>query len=390
MSTIDPAAAEPQTAAPSSRPRVAILFGGRSSEHSISLVTARGVLGAIDREHWDVVTVGIARTGEWFLFSQDELEALLDENPITELPVGEQMVSLPMGSGDTELLIRDISGEGPAQERREHIDVVLPLLHGPYGEDGTLQGMLELADMRYVGCGVTSSAVGMDKHFMKVAFESAGLEVGPYIVAKDRRWRSEPEAVLDEIAQLAAPVFVKPARAGSSFGITRVTEPSGLRAAVEEARRFDPRVVVEAGILGREIECAVLDGHGAEPPRASLPGEIVVVEQTSEHQFYDFEAKYQDDDAARLSCPAELPQAEIARLQELAVRAFEAVDGAGLSRCDFFHTPDGRWVVNEINTMPGFTPISMYPAMWERTGLSYDALISELLDLALERGVGLH
>ena len=152
MSTIDPAAAEPQTAAPSSRPRVAILFGGRSSEHSISLVTARGVLGAIDREDWDVVTVGIARTGEWFLFSQDELEALLDENPITELPVGEQMVSLPMGSGDTELLIRDISGEGPAQERREHIDVVLPLLHGPYGEDGTLQGMLELADMRYVGC----------------------------------------------------------------------------------------------------------------------------------------------------------------------------------------------------------------------------------------------
>lgn len=389
MSTIDPAAAEPQTAAPSSRPRVAILFGGRSSEHSISLVTARGVLGAIDREHWDVVTVGIARTGEWFLFSQDELEALLDENPITELPVGEQMVSLPMGSGDTELLIRDISGEGPAQERREHIDVVLPLLHGPYGEDGTLQGMLELADMRYVGCGVTSSAVGMDKHFMKVAFDSAGLEVGPYIVAKDRRWRSEPEAVLDEIAQLAAPVFVKPARAGSSFGITRVDDPSdrsAVTAAVEEARSFDRKVVVEAGISGREIECAVLQSHGQDAPRVSLLGEIVVVD---EHSFYDFEAKYVAQDSAQLSCPAEVPEATAERIRADAARAFEAVDGEGLSRADFFLTDDGRALINEVNTMPGFTSISMYPRLWEASGLPYDALLDELLRLALERPIGL-
>ena len=372
------------TAETTARPRVLLLFGGRSSEHPVSCVTAANVLREIDTERWEPVPVGVARSGLWSVEDMDPTRWSLRDDSLPEVPEPTRPVSLrATADGTTEL----VDSEGAPIGR---VDVVFPLLHGPFGEDGTVQGLFETLNLPAVGCGVLASAVGMDKHFMKVAFQAAGLEVGPWETITDRDWQRDPEAALRRAGALEYPLFVKPARAGSSFGITRVTEPSGLRAAVEEARRFDPRVVVEAGILGREIECAVLDGHGAEPPRASLPGEIVVVEQTSEHQFYDFEAKYQDDDAARLSCPAELPQAEIARLQELAVRAFEAVDGAGLSRCDFFYTPDGRWVVNEINTMPGFTPISMYPALWERSGVPYAELISELVELALERGAGLH
>lgn len=371
-------------AAADARPRVLLLFGGRSSEHPISCVTAAGVLHAADRQRWDVVPVGVARSGLW---SHDELDVAsfrLDGDALPEVPEPEAPVSLrALPDGTVELTAADGSSLGP-------VDVVFPLLHGPWGEDGTLQGMFESLGLPYVGCGVLASAVGMDKHFMKVAFQAAGLEVGPWETITARDWARDPEAALARAGALAYPLFVKPARAGSSFGITRVTEPAGLHAAVEEARRFDPKVVVEAGIVGREIECAVLDGHGAAAPRASLPGEIVVAHDEGETQFYDFESKYQDTGTTQLSCPAELPEEEIERLRALAIRAFEAVDGSGLGRCDFFFTPDGRWVVNEINTMPGFTPISMYPAMWERTGLSYDDLISELLDLALERGVGLH
>ena len=371
-------------AAAGARPRVLLLFGGRSSEHPISCVTAAGVLHAADRQRWDVVPVGVARSGRW---SHDELDVAsfrLDGDALPEVPEPEAPVSLrALPDGTVELTAADGSSLGP-------VDVVFPLLHGPWGEDGTLQGMFESLGLPYVGCGVLASAVGMDKHFMKVAFQAAGLEVGPWETITARDWARDPEAALARAGALAYPLFVKPARAGSSFGITRVTEPAGLRAAVEEARRLDPKVVVEAGIVGREIECAVLDGHGSAAPRASLPGEIVVAHDEGETQFYDFESKYQDTGTTQLSCPAELPEEEIERLRALAIRAFEAVDGSGLGRCDFFFTPDGRWVVNEINTMPGFTPISMYPAMWERTGLSYDDLISELLDLALERGVGLH
>ncbi|MGN7234759.1 D-alanine--D-alanine ligase family protein [Micrococcus luteus] len=371
-------------AAAGARPRVLLLFGGRSSEHPISCVTAAGVLHAADRQRWDVVPVGVARSGLW---SHDELDVAsfrLDGDALPEVPEPEAPVSLrALPDGAVELTAADGSSLGP-------VDVVFPLLHGPWGEDGTLQGMFESLGLPYVGCGVLASAVGMDKHFMKVAFQAAGLEVGPWETITARDWARDPEAALARAGALSYPLFVKPARAGSSFGITRVTEPAGLRAAVEEARRFDPKVVVEAGIVGREIECAVLDGHGSAAPRASLPGEIVVAHDEGETQFYDFESKYQDTGSTQLSCPAELPEEEIERLRALAIRAFEAVDGSGLGRCDFFFTPDGRWVVNEINTMPGFTPISMYPAMWERTGLSYDDLISELLDLALDRGVGLH
>lgn len=366
------------------RPRVLLLLGGRSSEHPISCITAAGVLHAADPERWDVVPVGVAPSGLWSHGEVDAAAFALDGGELPAVPEPERPVSLrARPDGAVEL----VGGDG---EDLGAVDVVFPLLHGPWGEDGTLQGMFETLGLPYVGCGVLSSAVGMDKHFMKVAFEAAGLEVGPWETVTDRQWRRDPEAALARAGALAYPLFVKPARGGSSFGITKVESPEDLRAAVEEARRFDPKVVVEAGILGREIECAVLDGRAGDAPRASLPGEIVVKGADAGHQFYDFEAKYQDREAAQLSCPAELPEEEIERLRSLAVRAFEAVDGAGLGRCDFFFTPDGRWVVNEINTMPGFTPISMYPAMWERTGIAYPELITELLELALERGVGLH
>ncbi|WP_295018237.1 D-alanine--D-alanine ligase family protein [uncultured Micrococcus sp.] len=366
------------------RPRVLLLFGGRSSEHPISCITAAGVLHAADPERWDVVPVGVAPSGLWSHGEVDAAAFALDGGELPAVPEPERPVSLRARPGGA---VELVGGDG---EDLGAVDVVFPLLHGPWGEDGTLQGMFETLGLPYVGCGVLSSAVGMDKHFMKVAFEAAGLEVGPWETVTDRQWRRDPEAALARAGALAYPLFVKPARGGSSFGITKVESPEDLRAAVEEARRFDPKVVVEAGILGREIECAVLDGRAGDAPRASLPGEIVVKGADAGHQFYDFEAKYQDREAAQLSCPAELPEEELERLRSLAVRAFEAVDGAGLGRCDFFFTPDGRWVVNEINTMPGFTPISMYPAMWERTGTAYPELITELLELALERGVGLH
>ncbi|MDO4254283.1 MAG: D-alanine--D-alanine ligase family protein [Kocuria sp.] len=371
------------------KPCVAVLFGGISAEHSISLITARGVLRAIDRTHWDVVTVGIARSGEWFLYSQEQLEQLLDAQPITELPVGSRRVSLPLGQQDTELIVTDISQTPPQLTRDRHIDVVLPLLHGPYGEDGTLQGFLELAHVPYVGCGVTASAVGMDKHFMKMAFESAGLEVGPYVVVRDRLWRHDPDAAMELVATLGGPVFVKPARAGSSFGITKVEDPAdraALRAAIDHAREFDLKVVVEAGIQGREIECAVLEGHGGQSPRTSLPGEIKV---TDEQGFYDFDAKYVSDASATLSCPAEVPEHVIKAIREQAARAFDAIEGEGLCRADFFVTPDERVIINEVNTMPGFTPISMYPRMWAESGMEYSQLIDELMTLALERPIGL-
>ncbi|MCJ8505835.1 D-alanine--D-alanine ligase [Kocuria flava] len=381
--TPDPAA---PAGSPPARPCVAVLFGGRSSEHAISLITARGVLRAIDREKWDVVTVGIAPSGEWFLYPQEELERLLDEQPIAQLPVGEDLVSLPLKVGESELLVRQDGPCGGTVGRDRRVDVVLPLLHGPFGEDGTLQGLLELADLHYVGCGVTASAMGMDKHFMKLAFEAAGLEVGPYEVVTDRQWRADPDAVRERVAGLGLPVFVKPARAGSSFGITKVERPEDLDAAIATAREHDRKLVVEAAITGREIECAVLQGRGTDPVRTSMPGEIEIVD---EHAFYDFEAKYVSQASARLSCPADLPAEAAEAVRAGAVRAFEALDGEGLCRADFFYTDDGRVVINEINTMPGFTPISMYPRMWAASGLSYPALIDELLSLALERPVGL-
>ncbi|WP_354179893.1 D-alanine--D-alanine ligase family protein [Arthrobacter sp. UYP6] len=366
------------------RPRVAVLFGGRSSEHAVSCVTAAGVLEAIDRTKYDVVPVGIARNGQWSLVSSDPAAWSLRSESLPEVtPSAESIVLSADGAGSE--LVAHTDGTLPRSLGR--IDVVFPVLHGPFGEDGTLQGMLEMADIRYVGAGVLASAVGMDKHYMKVVFESAGLLVGPYEVITDRQWEKDPQACLDRASQLAFPLFVKPARGGSSMGITRVTDPADLRAAVEAAREHDPKVVVEAGISGREIEVAVLQGRGTEDPRTSFPGEVAV--QDGDHEWYDFEAKYVDGTAAQLSCPADLPEDMSYQVRKLAAVAFDAVGGEGLSRVDFFYTPDGELIINEINTMPGFTPISMYPQMWAKSGLQYTELIDELISLALERKTGL-
>ncbi|MHA7219813.1 D-alanine--D-alanine ligase family protein [Arthrobacter sp. MDT1-48-3] len=376
-----------ETPASSRKPRVLVLFGGRSSEHAVSCVTAAGVLEAIDRTRYDVVPVGIAKSGQWSLVSADPSTWSLRSDVLPEVPTTGHAVVMGTaadGSAGQELLV---AAPGAVPRSMGSVDVVLPLLHGPFGEDGTLQGMLEMADMRYVGAGVLASAVGMDKHYMKVVFSAAGLEVGPYEVVTDRQWRTDAEAALQRAAALGFPVFVKPARAGSSMGISRVEGIGDLGAAIEAARVFDPKVVIEAGIEGREIEVAVLQGRGLDAPRTSLPGEIAM--QPGDHAWYDFEAKYVDGAAAELSCPADLPREVIDRVRRLAGEAFDAIGGEGLSRVDFFYTPDGRLVINEINTMPGFTPISMYPQMWAKSGLGYTELIDELIGLALDRGTGL-
>jgi D-alanine-D-alanine ligase len=366
------------------KPRVAVLFGGRSSEHAVSCVTAAGVLGAINKDKYEVIPIGIAKTGQWVLAPAETVQWSLAASSLPEVVPSPQTVTLAEIGGEHQLIVAS-----PNQVPQElgAVDVVFPLLHGPFGEDGTIQGLLELSDTRYVGAGVLASAVGMDKHYMKVVFEAAGLRVGPYVAVTDRQWLRDPESVRKQVDLLGFPVFVKPARAGSSMGISKVDSLEDLDAAIEEARRHDLKLVIEAGIVGREIECAVLEGRGTDAPRTSMPGEISVSGGT--HEFYDFNAKYVEDDAAALSCPADIPAEAISRVRELAAAAFDAVGAEGLSRVDFFYTPEGELIINEINTMPGFTPKSMYPQMWAASGLGYADLIDELIHLALNRKTGL-
>lgn len=381
MSDENLTAADP---APRAKPRVAVLFGGRSSEHAVSCVTAAGVLGAIDKDKYEVIPIGIAKSGQWVLASGDTGQWSLSASSLPEVAPSSETVTLAEIGGEHQLIV---AAPNRVPQELGTVDVVFPLLHGPFGEDGTIQGLLELSDTRYVGAGVLASAVGMDKHYMKVIFEAAGLHVGPYIAVTDRQWVKDAESVRKQVDRLGFPVFVKPARAGSSMGISKVDSLEDLDAAVEEARRHDLKLVIEAGIVGREIECAVLEGRGTDSPRTSMPGEISVAGGT--HEFYDFNAKYVEDDAAALSCPADLPDDAITRVRELAAAAFDAVGAEGLSRVDFFYTPDGELIINEINTMPGFTPKSMYPQMWAASGLGYADLIDELIYLALNRKTGL-
>ncbi|NYI06582.1 D-alanine--D-alanine ligase family protein [Allostreptomyces psammosilenae] len=391
----DTAAAQPASA-PGSRPprtRVALVFGGRSSEHGVSVVTAASVLAAIDRTRYEVVPIGINASGRWTLVADEPARMAITDGRMPDV----DGVAEP-GDGTVVLM-----GESAADGGRRHeivraepgalpkalgeVDVVFPLLHGPYGEDGTIQGLLEMAGVPYVGCGVLASAVGMDKEYMKHVFTACGLPVGPYTVIRPREWERDREAVRRRVAELGWPVFVKPARAGSSMGISKVNGPEELDAAVEEARGHDPKVIVEAMLRGREIECGVLEFE--DGPRASLPAEIEVLDGAG-HEFYDFEAKYlQADEATRARIPAELDAEQTARIRDIAVRAFEALSCEGLARVDCFLLEDGRFVVNEINTMPGFTPTSMYPLMWRATGVEYPELIDRLIQAALRRGDGL-
>ncbi|AUG79829.1 D-alanine--D-alanine ligase [Kitasatospora sp. MMS16-BH015] len=366
------------------KPRVAIVFGGRSSEHGVSVSTAASVFAAIDRTKYEVLPVGITHEGRWALVQEPSGISLAagnvpDVEQIAESAEGQ--LALPGYPAVREVLW---SEPGATPKALGEVDVVLPLLHGPWGEDGTLQGLLELSGVPYVGSGVLASAVGMDKEYTKRLLESNGLYVGEYTVIRPRDWEGEAgrAAARERVAALGLPVFVKPCRAGSSIGITKVKDLADLDGAIEEARRHDPKVIVERGVAGREIECGVLDTP--EGPKASLPAEVLV---GGDFEFYDFEAKYVD--SSEVQIPAALTEAETAEIRRQALIAFEALSCEGLARVDFFLLEDGRWMVNEINTMPGFTPISAYPKMWEATGLPYAELIDRLLTAALSRSTGL-
>ncbi|MFK0120214.1 D-alanine--D-alanine ligase family protein [Streptomyces sp. NPDC090994] len=372
---------------PSRKPRVAVVFGGRSSEHGISVVTAGAVLAALDRTKYEVLPIGITTDGRWAL-TADEPERMA----ITErrTPTVEQLadpvegaVVLSVDPANREVVY---SEPGSVPKALGEVDVVFPVLHGPYGEDGTLQGLLELSGVPYVGSGVLASAVGQDKDYMKRVFTSFGLKVGPYVVIRPREWERDASAAREKIVDFAGehgwPLFVKPARAGSSIGITKVDGLDGLDEAIAEARRHDPKILVEAALTGREIECGVLEFE--DGPRASVPAEIP---PPSAHAYYDFEAKYIDSTPGLV--PAPLTDEETAQVQRLAVEAFEAASCEGLVRADFFLTDDGEFVINEINTLPGFTPISMYPQMWQASGVSYPELVDRLVQAALNRPTGL-
>lgn len=361
---------------------LAVVFGGRSTEHAISCVSAGSVLDALDRDRYEVTAVGITPDGRWVL-AADDPKALAISG--TELPTVDDTGTALALPGDPSAGGLVVLQPGEVPHQLGAVDVVFPLLHGPYGEDGTLQGLLELAGIPYVGSGVLASAAAMDKEYMKVLLAARGLPVGPYVVIDDRAWATDRAGRLAAASALGLPLFVKPARGGSSLGISRVLQAVDLPAAIEEARRHDPKVLVEAAVTGREIECGVLAGLDGASPEASLPAEVRVV---SGHDFYDFEAKYLDE-ATEFDVPARLSPALTAAVQQMAVRAFEGLGCDGLARVDFFLTPGDQLLVNEVNTMPGFTPASMFPRMWAAGGLDYGALVDRLVQSALARGTGL-
>lgn len=355
---------------------VALLFGGRSSEHTISCATAGGVLAAIDRTKYDVLPIGITRDGRFTLQPDDSARFVLNPAAMPSVEDNGTRVHFPESAVSREFTVTDATGE---TRSLGDVDVVFPILHGPFGEDGTVQGLLELLNLPYVGDGVLASAMGMDKHFAKIAFSAAGVPVAPGITVTARDWATDPDAVAARVDPLGWPVFVKPARAGSSVGVTRAATAADLPAALATALGEDSKAMVESAMSGREIECGVLAGRDGGAPRVSLAGEIVITGR----DFYDFDAKYMDAPGIDLVCPASLTPDELAEIQDLAARAFEAIGGAGLARADFFLTDQG-FVINELNTMPGFTPISMFPKCWEASGMSYTELIDELIQLGLE------
>ncbi len=358
---------------------IALLFGGRSSEHGISCVTAAGILRAIDRNRFDVVLVGITKRGAMVLMQEDDLaDYRLDGPALPEVRDNGTRVIWP-ASVDTRSLTL-ISSDGTLSSLG-HVDAVMPTLHGPYGEDGTVQGMLDLIDMPYVGSGVLGSSLCMDKHLVKVVLASMGIPVAPWRTITRGEVDRDPAIVSTLDEGLTYPLFVKPARAGSSVGVSRVTEASEIPAALEIAFAEDRTVLIESGITGREVEIAVLEGREGESTRtSSVLGEIVVTGR----EFYDFEAKYLGAGGVELVLPAKVTDDEFAAIRDAAVRAFEGTQARTLSRIDFFLTENGP-VLNEINTFPGFTPASMYPMLWDASGLSYTDLITELIELALEK-----
>lgn len=351
--------------------RVGILFGGKSAEHEVSLQSARNVIAALDPARFEAVLIGIDKSGRWVtgrgtqdLISGTDPKLIKlnqsDAREIVLIPDGNRQL-VPTGSE---------SGGGTGF----CVDVVFPVLHGTYGEDGTMQGLLKLAGVPFVGAGVLGSAVGMDKDVMKRLLRDAGLPVARWVTLNEGEALPTYETI---VQKLGAPVFVKPANAGSSVGVSKAKDAASFAVAVKDAFIYDHKVLVEEAIRGREIECAVLGNQG---PKASLPGEVI-----PQHEFYSYDAKYIDANGATYKIPADLPQDVVARVQDLAVRTFKALCCEGMGRVDFFLKPNGELLINEINTIPGFTKISMYPKMWEASGLKYTDLISALIDLAMER-----
>jgi D-alanine-D-alanine ligase len=379
--------------------RVAVVFGGRSTEHAVSCASAGLILSAIDHDRYEVLPIGIGTDGRWVLVSGDPARLALSSGSVPSV----ESVAVP-GSSIVPLAGSSLQVTSPGSVPRDlgAVDVVLPLLHGAYGEDGTIQGLLEMTGTRYAGAGVFASAAGMDKEYMKLLMSARGLPVGPYVVVRDREWRagagagpdagsgsgsasSERKRILDEIAELGWPVFVKPARGGSSIGITRVSGFEELEEAIEAARVHDPKVLVEAAVDGIEIECAVLEGLDGGPPEASVPGQVVVDPGSA---FYDFEAKYLAA-ATTMRIPAPVPAEAAAEIRRLACAAFDAISCEGLARVDFFYTATGQVLVNEINTMPGMTPASGFPMMWAASGLPLPQLVDRIIQTALRKRPGL-
>jgi D-alanine-D-alanine ligase len=360
--------------------RVAVVFGGRSTEHAISCVSAGSILGALDPAEFEVVPVGITRSGEWVLTSGDPRQLMIQGRNLPEITSGSgQAMVLPADPTRREIVVLNPADGVSALAG---VDVVFPALHGAYGEDGTIQGLLEMAGIPYVGANVFASAAAMDKEFTKKLAAAEGIPTGDYVVL-----RAGQELSSSDKERLGLPVFVKPSRAGSSYGISKVSSWDDLEAALVKARAIDPKVLIEKAIVGREIECGVLESEAGGVPEASVLAEVRVVGDG--HEFYDFEAKYLGEDC-EYDIPAGLPAHVTSKVRELAVRTFTALDCAGLARVDFFVTDNLDVYLNEINTMPGFTSTSMFPRMWAASGLDYPKLVSRLIKTALRRGSGLH
>lgn len=370
--------------------RIVVMYGGKADEHSISCISAASALRALDTDKFEAIPVGITKDGKWIVNGENPLGWSLDEGlPTVEKTPGAKDVVLEVALGQDGFFAREDDG---TLTPFGHVDAVFPVLHGPYGEDGTIQGLFEMMGVPYVGCGVLASAACMDKHYTKVLLAAAGIPIAPGITLDARsfdkasEFKTDADAIMAQVSEagLQYPLFVKPSRAGSSFGVTKVEhegDAAELAAAVYEASRHDWRILVEQGIDAREIECAVLCPKAGEAPQASWPGEIVLDKRAEgDDQFYDFDSKYMDAAASHVEVPANLPEETLNLVRETAKKAFVAVDGAGLSRVDTFVTKDGKVMVNEINTMPGFTSISMYPKAWEATGVRYTDLITKLIE----------
>ena len=361
--------------------RVGVIFGGRSGEHEVSVRSARAIIEAIDQKKFEVVPIAIGKDGKWLGPSQS--------TQLLPTAVHRLLRSKPGDDPGDVALLGDPSHKGLISLRpqassavAEKLDVVFPALHGPFGEDGTLQGLLEMADIPYVGCGVLASSCGMDKVTMKSLFVQAGLPICKHIWFLRSQWRSNPEKILRNVkGNLGLPCFVKPANLGSSVGVSRATDRKTLSEAIDLAAEYDRKIIVEEEVVGREIECAIL---GNDEPQASLPGEYVIYEESA--RFLDYTEKYASTGRVSFVVPAPLSKTITSRIQRMAIQAFQAVDGAGLARVDFFlQQKGGELVINDLNTLPGLTEVSGYPKMWEASGLSFTQLLEKLIELAFER-----